>query len=218
MMIFTCSSNARSFARPLVRRTCVRALLPMLLLAGGALTVTPLRVRAQGGPPPGTAPRDRRPDDPRRVELQRRFEQRVEAMVRQRLQLTDEQAVRLREVASRAEESRRMLRRDEMLARKAMREELLAGDNANETKVAELLEQLPRLERRRLDLQEQEQRELARFLSPVQRARYFALQDELRRGMQELQRRRMGHADSSGSVGMPGGDAPMRRRPPGGTR
>ena len=40
-----------------------------------------------------------------------------------------------------------------------------------------------------VELQEQEQRELARFLTAVQRARYFALQEELRRGMQDLQQR-----------------------------
>lgn len=187
--------------------------MPAVLLAASALAFAPAAV-AQSVQPPVGAPRDRRLDDPRRAELQKRFQERVEAMVRQRLQLTDEQAVRLREVASRAEESRRLLRRDEMLARKAMRDELLAGDNANEAKVTELLEQMPQLERRRLELLEQEQRELARFLSPVQRARYFALQDELRRGMQELQRRRMGAADSTRRMGMPGGDVQSRRRPP----
>lgn len=172
---------------------------------------------AQVTPPP-TEPRGMRGDDPRRAELERRFQQRVDAMVRQRLELTDEQALKLREVASRAEMSRRVLRREEMQARKEMRDELLAGDNANVTKVADLLEQMPRLERRRIELMEQEQRELARFLSPVQRARYFALQDELRRNMQELQRRRMGASDSSRGPGGGGFGMPPRRRPPAGDR
>lgn len=191
----------------------VRAL-SVVLLAVSA----PTMAAAQVTPPPGD-PRGMRNDDPRRAELAKRFQQRVEAMVRQRLQLTDEQAVKLRDVASRAEASRRALRRDEMQARKEMRDELLAGDNANESKIADLLEQMPRLERRRLDLMEQEQRELAKFLSPLQRARYFALQDELRRNMQELQRRRMGMSDSTRGAAPPGGDdMPMRRRPPGGNR
>ena len=175
---------------------------------------------AQGGPPVGQPPaggtRGMRPHDPRRQELEKRFQQRVENMVRQRLQLTDEQAVKLREVASRAEESRRILRRDEMRARQSMREELLSGDNSNEARVVELLDQMPRLERRRLELLEQEQREISRFLTPIQRARYFALQDELRRGMQELQRRRMG-ADSSGTA-TPEKAMRHRRRPPAGLR
>jgi hypothetical protein len=79
-----------------------------------------------------------------------------------------------------------------------------------------LLDEMPRLERRRVELMEREQRELAKFLSPVQRARYFGLQDELRRGMQELQQRRLGAPDSlAAAPARPG--APLRRnrlRPP----
>lgn len=172
----------------------------------------------QGGPPggpPGGSMRGMRGDDPRRAGLEKQFQQRVEGIVKQRLQLTDEQAVKLRDVASRTEGARRTLRFDEMRSRQAMREELLAGDNANETRIAELLEQMPRLERRRLELLEQEQKELAKFLSPVQRARYFALQDELRRGMQDLQRRRLGVKDSVSTPPMHSGDRSIRRRPPG---
>ena len=98
-----------------------------------------------------------------------------------------------------------------MTTRFAMRQELLAGEKANEARVAELLDRMPRFERRRLDLMEQEQRELAKFLSPTQRARYIGLQDELRRSMQDLQRRRMG------IDGAPGDSMTRRtRRPPGG--
>lgn len=185
-----------------------------VIAAALVATAVPTTGTAQVTPPAGER-RDKRSDDPRRGELERRFQQRLDAMVRQRLQLTDEQAVKLREVASRAETMRRTLRRDEMHARKMMRDELLAGDNANESKVAELLEEMPRLERRRIDLMEQEQRELSKFLSSIQRARYFALQDELRRNMQELQRRRLGTADSSHAPGRDGVDSPQRRRPPG---
>lgn len=169
---------------------------------------------AQVSPPPTGEPRGMRPDDPRRAELEKRFQQRVETMVRQRLELTDEQAAKLRDVASRAEVARRALRRDEMQARKEMRDELLAGESANQDKIADLLEQMPKLERRRIELMEQEQKDLSRFLSPLQRARYFALQDELRRNMQELQRRRMGMNDSTRGPGGGGFDMPMRRRPP----
>jgi protein CpxP len=185
-----------------------------VIAAALVATAVPTTGTAQVTPPAGER-RDKRAADPRRGELERRFQQRVDAMVRQRLQLTEEQAVKLREVAGRAETMRRTLRRDEMQARKVMRDELLAGDNANDAKVAELLEEMPRLERRRIDLMEQEQRELSKFLSPIQRARYFALQDELRRNMQELQRRRLGTGDSSRAPGRDGIDRPPRPRPPG---
>lgn len=155
------------------------------------------------------------PDDPRRAALEKRLQARLLTIVRQRLSLTDEQVTRLQEVASKTEDERRALRRDELTARFAMRQELLAGNKASDTKVAELLEQLPKLERRRVDLMEKEQRELAKFLTPVQRARYFGLQDELRRSMQELQQQRLAAPDSMAPAGA--GGAGLRRnrlRPP----
>lgn len=199
-----------------------------LLLVVGGSRASHAQGSPQGGPPigpPAGAParggngaggRGMAQDDPRRIALERRFQERLFAVVKQRLNLTDEQATRLREVASKTEDDRRALRRDELTSRFAMRQELLAGDKANESKVADLLDEMPRLERRRVELMEREQRELAKFLSPVQRARYFGLQDELRRGMQELQQRRLGAPDSlAAAPARPG--APLRRnrlRPP----
>lgn len=170
-------------------------------LMAAALVVTvgaPIVARAQGGPPrAGDRAGAPRMNAQQREALERRFKERIDAIVKERLRLTDEQQVKLREVASRTEESRRVLRREEFVLRTALRDEMKAGDKANEAKVGELLDQMPGLERRKLDLLESEQRELAKFLSPTQRARYFGLQDELRRGMQDLQRRRMGMDDST---------------------
>jgi len=69
---------------------------------------------------------------------------------------------------------------------RALRAELLTGDAANQQKVGTLLDQMLRLQRRRIDLQENEQRELGKFLTPVQRAKYFGLQAQLRKRMMEL--------------------------------
>jgi protein CpxP len=181
----------------------------LLVLGWSVMAGVPLVSRAQGAPPRvGEMRGDARRIEREREVLERRFHERVDAIVKQRLRLTDEQHLKLRDVASRTEEARRALRRDELTTRMALRRELVAKDRADETKVADLLDQIPRLERRKLDLLESEQRELAKFLSPVQRARYFGLQDELRRGMHELQRRRMG-----GDSASPGTDGRgMRRR------
>jgi Spy/CpxP family protein refolding chaperone len=198
----------------LVRRMVVQAMGSMT-----AIVVAVCSAQAQGGPPMGGPPMGGPPaggrqgralDEAQRERLERSFQQRLDGIVRQRLNLTDEQHGKLREVASRTEDARRQLRTDELTTRLAMRRELLAGDRANEARVSELLERMPKLERRRLELMETEQRELARFLSPLQRARYFALQDELRRGMQELQRRRLGMDDSVANSAQPR----ARRRPP----
>ena len=180
--------------RPQLCRLKVVALAVTLAVTAGS----PIRVHAQGGPPRvkdrGATPRM---NAQQREALEKRFTERIDALVKERLRLTDEQQVRLREVASRTEESRRVLRREESVLRTALRNEMTAGEKANEAKVGELLNQMPGLERRKLDLMEAEQRELAKFLTATQRARYFGLQDELRRGMQDLQRRRMGMDDST---------------------
>ncbi|WP_309669266.1 hypothetical protein [Gemmatimonas sp.] len=170
-----------------------------MVAAALVLTIgSPIGAVAQGTPPHGTGRSGAsRMNDPQRDVLEKRFKQRIDAIVKERLRLTDDQQSKLREVASRTEQSRRVLRREEFVLRTSLREEMKAGKNANEVRVGELLDQMPRLERRKLDLLESEQRELAKFLSPTQRARYFGLQDELRRGMHDLQRRRMGMDDST---------------------
>lgn len=169
---------------------------------------------AQGGPPSErgrlVAPRL---TEAQRLQMERRLEDRINRVVRDRLAPTDEQFAKLREVARRVEQERRTLRNEEMATRFALRRELLAGDRANENTVAELLDRMVQYERRRSELMEREQRELAKFLSPSQRAKYIGVQDELRRTMQDLQRRRM-DLDSTGGPGLRGG---LRRstRPPG---
>lgn len=161
----------------------------------GGLLLTAPALAAQGGPPggpPGSSPRRSGYSGAQRAqELERQFRERLDSLVRVRLQLTDEQHSRLREVASRTEQERRNLRGEEVRIRLALRRELMAGEKANEARVAELLDQVPVLERRRLEISEQELKELSRFLSAVQRARYFALQEQLRWSMQDLQRSRM---------------------------
>lgn len=166
------------------------AVLSGVLFLTAALLGSP--AGAQGGGPPsrgrGEAPRL---TDAQRAQRERWLEERINRIVRERLALSDEQFGKLREVARRVEDDRRSLRAEEMRTRFALRRELLAGDRANENTVAELLDQMPRFERRRLELMEREQGELAKFLTPTQRAKYIGLQDELRRSMQDVQRRRM---------------------------
>lgn len=142
-----------------------------------------------------------------RDQLDKRLEERINLVLRERLRLSDDQFTRLRTVARRVETERRALRMEEGSTRATLRRELLAGDSANDSTVAIMLDRLPAIERKRIDLMEREQGELARFLTPVQRAKYVGLQDELRRTMQDLQYRR--------SDGPPlGGDSSRRGGPP----
>lgn len=189
--------------RPGVGVRLVGAIAFLTLVATGDLA---------GQPPGGSDPGSRQ----KRERTERDFEEGISRIVKQRLSLSDEQFNQLRAVTMRLENDRRTLRRDEGIARAALRREMLVTGAPNEPRIAELLEQFPKLERRRTDLFEAEQRELAKFLQPSQRARYFAIVDELRRGMFELQRKRTGADDSTSSRRMRRPPQPGRGyRPPG---
>jgi periplasmic protein CpxP/Spy len=125
-----------------------------------------------------------------RQRLQARLRLRVEEILQQRLELTDEQTRRMSDLWVQLEPDRRALLKEDRETRAALRAELLAGSQGNETRVRELMDRISTLDRRRLDLRDREQRELSQFLSPTQRARFFALQDELRRSVSDVQNRR----------------------------
>lgn len=151
--------------------------------------------------------------NPRRAMLEERLRQRTADIVKRRLQLTDDQMKQLQATNSRFEKQRMDLMGRERDTRRELRQQLLAGDDANQNRVAQLLDQAMQLERQRLDLQQSEQRELATFLKPVQRAKLFGLQAEMRRRAQELRNRGMQGRGVPGR-GLQG--APMR--PPMGPR
>lgn len=152
--------------------------------------------------------RPARPTDqpPGMAGLERQFRERLAEVVRRQLNLDDAQMRRLRQVNDRVERERMLLLREERQLRVALRDEMLAGDSADQSKVAQLLDDALRIQRRRLDLVEQEQRALAGFMTPVQRARYFAIQDNLRRRLEDLRQERQQRR--------PGAPAPGVRPPP----
>ena len=77
-------------------------------------------------------------------------------------------------------------------ARVAVRGELQRGNQADQKKVEGALAELFRIQRARIDLAEQEQRDLAKFMQPSQRAGYLALQEQVRRRLEQMRLRRQG--------------------------
>jgi Spy/CpxP family protein refolding chaperone len=196
------------------RRGLVGVLLAGFGLAASLPAASPLAAQ------PG---RDQAAREPRSAQqpgqraIERRIEARVNQLIRTQLGLNDEQVRQLQGVSARVENQRRALERDMMTTRSELRRQLLDSAPPDEPRIAELLEQLPRLERRRIDMLEQQQRELARFLTPSQRARYFALEENLRRNLQESQRRRLDGPPpdrSPGGAGAPRGGGRGPQRPP----
>ena len=135
--------------------------------------------------------------------LERQFRERFAEVVRRRLNLNDSQMRQLGQVNDRYERQRMMLLREERQMRQALRAEVLAGDSADQARVGELLDRALTIQRQRLDIAEREQRDLAAFMTPVQRAMYVGIQDDLRRRLEDVRQQRR-----------PGAAAMGGRRPP----
>ncbi|MDQ4080672.1 MAG: hypothetical protein M3125_07915 [Gemmatimonadota bacterium] len=125
----------------------------------------------------------------RRQALEQRVRQRMATVVKERLRLSDDQMRRLGEVNRDMEGQRRLLNEQERDLRVGLRTELMRGDSASQDRVARFVDQLIDVQRRRIDLLSREQRALAAFMTPVQRAQYLAIQDQLRRRMEEMRGR-----------------------------
>lgn len=132
---------------------------------------------------------DRERATPRRAALERQLGERTAEVLKRRLALTDAQMTRLQATNRQFEEQRRLLFTRERQTRLQLRSEIMAEERANHGRVAELIEQTLQLERQRLDLLQNEQQELAKFLTPVQRAKLLGFQAELRRRAQDMRRR-----------------------------
>ena len=132
---------------------------------------------------------DRERATPRRAALERQLGERTAEVLKRRLALTDAQMTRLQATNRQFEEQRRVLFTRERQTRVQLRREILSEDSANHSRVSQLLDQTLQLERQRLDLLQSEQRELAKFLTPVQRAKLLGFQTELRRRTQNMRRR-----------------------------
>ena len=122
----------------------------------------------------------------RRLELEQQLRQRTGEVVKRRLALSDDQMTRLQSTNLQFEQQRADLLRRERETRQALRAQLMSGDTANQAKVGQLLDEQLQLQRQRIDLVQNEQRELGKFLTPVQRAKYFGLQTEIRKRAQAL--------------------------------
>lgn len=126
--------------------------------------------------------------NPHRAALEQRFREQSARLARQKLGLTDAQLAQLEQSNARFVPQQNQLVMQERETRRQLRLEMTAGDQANQQHVSDLLDNAMRLQKQRIALVEAEQKDLARFLTPVQRAGYLALQTQFRKRAQELGR------------------------------
>ena len=129
---------------------------------------------------------------PRRQQLEARLGRGLWQITKNRVGLTDEQMGRLAQTSRPFDVQRRRLAVEEREQRLALRREILAGNDANQARIAASLDRVLDVQRRRAQLHIDEQRALAEFMTPLQRAKYAALQEQLRRRAENLRQRRGG--------------------------
>lgn len=134
----------------------------------------------------------------RRQQMERQLRQRLWRVAREQVGLTDAQMTKLGETNRRYDARRRSLNQQERAERSVLHQQILAGDRADQARIATSLDRLLQLQRQRVDLQAEEQRELSGFMTPLQRARFAALQEQVRRRVEALRRERPDSASPFG--------------------
>ncbi|MEO6446067.1 MAG: Spy/CpxP family protein refolding chaperone [Gemmatimonadaceae bacterium] len=184
----------------------MQRLFVLVLLAATAGTADGQRLRNRESQTPA---RDR-------AQMEQQFRERYAQLLKQRLGLTDAQLVQVAEINRRFDAPRRELFGQERELRMSMREALRGSEDAAvQARVSQLLEQTFRVQRSRLDLLESEQKELSSVLTPVQRAKFLGMQEQLRRRVEEMRSRREGEAgrDPFGLDSQPPTPRGQRKRP-----
>lgn len=129
---------------------------------------------------------------PRREELRQRIEERFAAKVRRDLDLTEDQATRLRETGREFNGRRRELESRERELRSALEAQLRPGVAADRDSVTRLTDALVELRGAWAQTFRDEHRRIATFLDPVQRAQLYMMRERLMRRAHEVHRGRGG--------------------------
>jgi hypothetical protein len=132
-----------------------------------------------------------------RAQLEQRFRQMLYQVTRRRVGLTDAQMNRLMPINQRFETERRGIQRQERETRLALRDAMRDSTHADQARITGYLDKLVELQRQRVELVAREQRDLAEFMTPLQRARYTALQEQVRRRIEQMVRQNRRQGDST---------------------
>ena len=172
----------------------------LLLVPPGVEAGAQIRPRRESTLPRAGAARqlpDERGAAGNRAQLERRFRQMLYQVTRRRVGLSDAQMNRLMPINQRFETERRGIQRQERETRLALRDAMRDSTHADQARITSYLDRLVDLQRQRVELVAREQRDLAEFMTPLQRARYTALQEQVRRRIEQMARQNRAQGDSA---------------------
>ena len=141
--------------------------------------------------------------------LRAQIEERFARHVQQELRLTADQATKLRASQERFGTQRRTLMRQQMERRRALHDQMQPGVAANADSVKKLMDGFQAGRGEMLKIDQDEDREMAGYLTPVQRARYQEMRARLHQRLNEMREQRRGRRGGGPGMG------PQRGRRPG---
>ncbi len=147
-----------------------------------------------------------RPDTAEAERLRAQIEERFSQRVQEQLRLTPDQATKLRASQERFGTQRRTLMRAQLARRMALEDQMQPGVAANADSVRKLMDANQAGRAQMLKLDQDEDREMAGYLTPVQRARYQQMREGLMRRVMEMRAQRRGGRMGPGMG--PGGRRP----------
>ncbi|MEX2152867.1 MAG: hypothetical protein WD825_05965 [Gemmatimonadaceae bacterium] len=161
------------------------------MVAFGLTVAFAVPAHGQRRVPPANSqvPSDRVRDSVGRARLEGEIRRGFARAVRQRVGLSQEQMGRLVPLTQRYEQDRRRLQIEERDARTSLRRILRNESSADAKEVDRHLQTLVDVQKRRAQLLESEQRELATIMTPVQRAKFMAMQEQIRRRLEQMRQR-----------------------------
>lgn len=131
------------------------------------------------------------PDSAERERLQQQIEDRFAQVVQQQLRLNNDQVTKLRGTEERYRARRREIVRRQVALRFALNGQMCPGCAANPDSVRRLMDGIDANRGELFRMQQEQDREMAGYLTPVQRAQYQMLRERLVRRLGEVRRERL---------------------------
>lgn len=145
------------------------------LVTAALAALAPLAAAPGGGAFGGALEAQVRPQPPQRRALERRFQQRFLDLSRERLDLEERQTARLGEILERGWQARQGLQR-ELAAERERFNAAIRDPETGDDEFRRRLDAMEDLRRREYELWRSEQRALAEFMTPRQRATFVHMQ------------------------------------------
>lgn len=130
------------------------------------------------------------PDSVQRERLQEEIDRRFGQVVQQRLGLTGDQNAKLRATEERFRARRRTILQRQLALRFALDGQMRPGQAADADSVRRLMDGIQGNRVELLQLEQDQDREMAGYLTPVQRAQYQMLRERLLARLREVRRER----------------------------